>query len=109
MQYIIGLLMGVKSVGRWFQYTSCKEAFKQNPYWRYVFPCLAVRGKNVWLIRILFRYNESQRRHGALEKPEKQDSVVHLIMGTTDNAAKTANNDNQRSKAEKMLRARKNV
>lgn len=27
-------------------------------------------------------YNESQRRHGALEKPKEQDSIKQLITGT---------------------------
>ena len=65
-------------------------------------------GLKIWAKRILFRYNENQRRHGALKKPERQSSSVELITGSMENARKNANDDNPSFKAEQMLRAQKN-
>ena len=52
-------------------------------------------------------YNESQRRHGVLEKPKGQDSIIQLTAGTQDKTQKVLGKGNWRSPEEDVLRARK--
>lgn len=52
-------------------------------------------------------YNESQRRHGALEKPEEQESIVQLIAGTQDKTGKIAGKGIRQSPEKEVLSARK--
>lgn len=52
-------------------------------------------------------YNETQRRHGALEKPEDQDSIKELIIGTRDRTEKVMRKGGSQSPEEELLSARK--
>lgn len=52
-------------------------------------------------------YNESQRRHGALEKPEEQDTIKQLFTGAKDKTGRVAMTDARRTETEELLRARK--
>jgi len=54
-------------------------------------------------------YNESQRRHGVLEKPEEQDTLRQLVAGTEDKRRQVATKGGRRSEGEELLRARKVV
>ena len=49
-------------------------------------------------------YNESQRRHGALKKPEEQFSIKQLIAGQT---GEVTEKGSQQSPDDDLLRARK--
>ena len=51
-------------------------------------------------------YNESQRRHGALEQPEEQESIKQLIVGTQDKTAKLLEKRSRQSAEEEVLKAR---
>ena len=52
-------------------------------------------------------YNETQRRHGALGKPEEQDSIKQLIMGTNERTEKIMAKGGSQSPEEELLSARK--
>ena len=52
-------------------------------------------------------YNETQRRHGVLEKPEDQDSIKQLIIGTRDRTEKVTGKGGSQSPEEELLSARK--
>ena len=52
-------------------------------------------------------YNESQRRHGALEKPEEQISIKELIAGTQDKTREVVRKGSRQSPHEDVLRATK--
>ena len=52
-------------------------------------------------------YNESQRRHGALENPEEQDTIKQLLTGAKDKTGEVAVKGTRRSEADALLRARK--
>ena len=52
-------------------------------------------------------YNESQRRHGALKRPEEQDSIIQLIVGTKDKTGRVMEKGSRQSPEEEVLRARK--
>ncbi|KAK3171013.1 hypothetical protein OEA41_003097 [Lepraria neglecta] len=52
-------------------------------------------------------YNESQRRHGALEKPEEQDTIKQLFTGAKDKTGEVVVTGARRTEAEELLRARK--
>lgn len=52
-------------------------------------------------------YNESQRRHGALEKPEEQVSIKELIAGTQDKTGDVVGKGSPQSPHENVLRGRK--
>lgn len=52
-------------------------------------------------------YNESQRRHGALEKPEEQGSIKQFITGTPDKTGKVVGKGSRQSTEEEVLRKRK--
>ncbi|CAD6593904.1 MAG: hypothetical protein ASARMPREDX12_007769 [Alectoria sarmentosa] len=52
-------------------------------------------------------YNESQRRHGALEKPKEQDSIKQLITGSHGKIGKVLGKEDRQSVEEAVLRARK--
>ena len=51
--------------------------------------------------------NESLRRHGALERPDEQDTFKELIMGSKTKAGKVSGSRKSRSDEEEKLRARK--
>ena len=50
-------------------------------------------------------YNESQRRHGALTKPEEQESIKQLITGTEDKTGKVVGKGSRQSSEEEVLKA----
>ena len=52
-------------------------------------------------------YNESQRRHGALEKPQEQNLIKQLIADTQDKGEKVVGRGIRQSEEEEVLRARK--
>ena len=52
-------------------------------------------------------FNESQRRHGALEKPEEQNSLRQILFGAKSNTAKVAEKDRRMTEDEGRLRASK--
>ncbi len=52
-------------------------------------------------------YNESQRRHGALKKPEEQISIKQLIAGTQGQTGEVMGKGSQQSPDDELLRARK--
>ncbi|KAM0797491.1 hypothetical protein BDR22DRAFT_892337 [Usnea florida] len=52
-------------------------------------------------------YNESQRRHGALEKPQEQNLIKQLIADTQDKSEKVVGRGIRQSEEEEVLRARK--
>lgn len=52
-------------------------------------------------------YNESQRRHGALDKPEVQDSLRQMVSGAEDKTRQVAGKGGRRSEGDELLRARK--
>lgn len=52
-------------------------------------------------------YNESQRRHGTLEKPEEQDTFKQLVSGAEDKTRRVAVKGGRRPAGDEMLRARK--
>lgn len=52
-------------------------------------------------------YNESQRRHGVLERPEEPNIIKQLFFGTSDETATVASKSKGRSEGEQLLRSRK--
>ena len=52
-------------------------------------------------------YNESQRRHGALEKPQEQNLLKKLVADTQDKSEKVVGRGTRQSEEEEILRARK--
>lgn len=52
-------------------------------------------------------YNESQRRHGALEKPEELDLTKQLVADRQDKTGKVVVKGIRQSPEEEVLRARK--
>lgn len=52
-------------------------------------------------------YNESQRRHGALEKPKEQESLAQPVIGSQKEAGKLAAKSSRRSENGKNVIARK--
>lgn len=52
-------------------------------------------------------YNESQRRHGALKRPEETDSIKHLIGGSKDEKGRVMGKGSRQSPEEELLRARR--
>ncbi|KAL9134178.1 MAG: hypothetical protein Q9175_004645 [Cornicularia normoerica] len=52
-------------------------------------------------------YNESQRRHGALEKPEELDLTKQLVADRQDKTGKVVVKGIRQSLEEEVLRARK--
>ena len=52
-------------------------------------------------------YNESQRRHGALKRPEEPHFIKQLIGGTDDKTEQVMGKGSRHSSEEEVLRARK--
>ena len=52
-------------------------------------------------------YNESQRRHGALKRPEEPHFIKQLFMGTDDKTGQMLGKGSRHSSEEEVLRARK--
>ena len=53
-------------------------------------------------------YNENQRRHGALKRPEETESITQLILGLKDKKGKvTGKGSGQSPEEEEVLKARK--
>ena len=53
-------------------------------------------------------YNESQRRHGALKRPEEPDIIKQLIVGTDDDkTGQVMGKGSRHPSEEEVLRARK--
>ena len=51
--------------------------------------------------------NESLRRHGALKKPEEQNTIKELVMGSKSKGERVSGKSKSRSEEEEKLRARK--
>ena len=52
-------------------------------------------------------YNESQRRHGSLQKPEETNTLKQMVINTDRNGQQTAVRHDRMSEREDLLRARK--
>ena len=52
-------------------------------------------------------YNESQRRHGLMERPEEPNIIKQLFFGTRDETKTVAPKGKGRSEGEQLLRSRK--
>lgn len=52
-------------------------------------------------------YNESQRRHGVLERPEEPNIIKQLFFGTRDETVTVTSKSKGRSEGEQLLRSRK--
>lgn len=52
-------------------------------------------------------YNESQRRHGALKRPEEPSIIKQLIMGADDKTGQVMGKGSRHPSEEEVLRARK--
>lgn len=52
-------------------------------------------------------YNENQRRHGALKRPEETNSIRQLIVGSKDEKGKVMGKGSRQSPEEELLRPRK--
>ena len=52
-------------------------------------------------------YNESQRRHGVLEKPEEPNILKQLFFGTRNESVAVTSKSKGRSEGEQLLRSRK--
>ena len=52
-------------------------------------------------------YNESQRRHGALKRPEEPHVLKQLIVGSDNKPGQVVGKGSRHSSEEEVLRARK--
>ena len=52
-------------------------------------------------------YNESQRRHGALEKPQEQNLIKQLIADKREKSEEVVGRGIRQSEEEEVLRAKK--
>lgn len=98
MQKDTDWLMGERLVGT----SLCSKIFSVAPFH-------VCSSNNVCLLAYVYcyRYNESQRRHGALAKPEGRDSLVQSDTSSKDKTAGSASEKTRRSGEEQILRAKK--